>query len=380
MAKYEKPVRPEEIEHIVIYRRNDEYGGWPFNGGFWNFGNSELLVGFNRNRCLYRDLKDVKHGQIQLGDGQHVTMRSKDAGRTWPMEELRVIVESKAQLRAKVLHYLPDSSPLPKPKPADFSNPDVAMAVETPLGNERGPTAYFITRNRGHTWEGPHLLYDPVFETIQARPSYMLRPDGVLLWFVQGTRWDEFQRGNKIEEPEGRPMILASTDGAANWSFLAYVTPPFSDPAKICPHPAILPDGRIVVALRNLWPDWRFHWTDIYASDDGGLTWRFLSRVNEWGAPASLLVLKDGRLLCTYGYRMPPYGIRAKISEDRGETWGREIILRDDGGSPDLGYPRTALLPEGKVISVYYFNNASDVIKCNGGIRHIAATILEVPY
>lgn len=175
-------------------------------------------------------------------------------------------------------------------------------------------------------------------------------------------------------------MVLTSVDGATNWFFLTYLIEDYHYPPKICPHPVILPDGRIVVALRNCWPDWRFHWTDVYISENGGLNWRFLSGVNEWGAPAALLVLKDGRLLCTYGYRVSPYGIRAKISGDGGETWGPEIILRDDGGSPDLGYPRTTLLPDGKVIVVYYFNEDDDVVNCNGGIRYIAATIFEVPY
>jgi len=377
-----KAIKPEEIEHVVVYRRDDEYAGWPFNGGFWHFGNGELLVGFNRNRCSYKTLEDVRHDRIQLGDGQLVTMRSKDGGHTWPIEDLTIIIRSKAELRAKILHYPSDRNPLMKPKPADFSNPDVAMAVETPLGNEHGPTAYFITRNRGRTWEGPHILFDPLFETIQARPSYVRRPDGVLLWFVQGTRWDEFRRGEKVKAPQGRPMILASPDGAASWHFLSYITPEYPYPPKICPHPAILPDGKIVVSLRNQWLDWRLHWTDVYVSEDGGLTWRFLSRVNDWGAPASLLVLKDGQLLCTYGYRGPTskYGVRARISEDGGKTWGEEIILRDDGGSPDLGYPRTALLPDGKVIAVYYFNEAKDMVNGNGGVRYIAATIFEVPY
>jgi hypothetical protein len=371
-------IRPGNIEHVVVYRKNDEYAGWPFNGGLWNFGNGELLVGFNRNKCSYMSSEDVGHGQIQLGDGQLVMMRSKDGGRTWPLRDLQILVESKAELRAKILFYPPSANPLPKPKPVDFSNPNVAMAVETPLGNERGPTAYFLTRDKGYTWEGPHLLYDSVFETIQARPSYVLRSDGLLLWFVQGRRWDEMLVGNKIKD-EGRPMIFASMDGTS-WNFLSYITPESTYPPKICPEPAILPDGRIVVALRSLWPDWRFQWTEIFVSEDNGLTWHFLSRVNEWGAPASLVVLKDGRLLCVYGRRAPPYGIRAKISDDGGRTWGKEIILRDDGGSPDLGYPRATLLPDGRVITIYYFNDAKDVINCEGGIRYIAATIFEIPY
>ena len=50
--------------------------------------------------------------------------------------------------------------------------------------------------------------------------------------------------------------------------------------------------------------------------------------------------MRDGRIACVYGYRLPPFGLRARLSEDGGRTWGREIVLRDDGGSWDLGYPR----------------------------------------
>ena len=39
-----KSVRSPECDHVVVYRRNDEYAGWPFNGGLWSFGD-EILVG-----------------------------------------------------------------------------------------------------------------------------------------------------------------------------------------------------------------------------------------------------------------------------------------------------------------------------------------------
>ncbi|HQR07959.1 MAG TPA: sialidase family protein [Gemmatales bacterium] len=54
-----------------------------------------------------------------------------------------------------------------------------------------------------------------------------------------------------------------------------------------------------------------------------------------------MVKLQDCRIALTYGNRSAPYGIRAKISDDKGKTWGPEIILRDDGGNWDLGYPRT---------------------------------------
>ena len=48
-----------------------------------------------------------------------------------------------------------------------------------------------------------------------------------------------------------------------------------------------------------------------------------------------------------------------------------EVVLRDDGGNGDLGYPWAVPAGKNKVLIVYYFN------KQNGN-RHIAGTICEV--
>ena len=45
------------------------------------------------------------------------------------------------------------------------------------------------------------------------------------------------------------------------------------------------------------------------------------------------------------------------------------MILRDDGGNGDLGYPWATLLSDQQALVVYYFNRAD-------GLRHIAGTIL----
>jgi hypothetical protein len=74
------------------------------------------------------------------------------------------------------------------------------------------------------------------------------------------------------------------------------------------------------------------------------------------GNPPSLLRMKDGRLVITYGYRAEPYGIRARVSTDQGRTWDDEIVLRDDGGTWDIGYTRTVQRPDGKLVTVYYYN------------------------
>jgi len=70
-----------------------------------------------------------------------------------------------------------------------------------------------------------------------------------------------------------------------------------------------------------------------------------------------------------YGYRDKGPGIRYVVSEDDGKSWGKEIIIRDDAGNHDVGYPKAIERPDGKVVVVYYHNDAAE------GERYIAATI-----
>ena len=115
-------------------------------------------------------------------------------------------------------------------------------------------------------------------------------------------------------------------------------------------------------------------------SHDGGRTWSRALRTEIWGYPPHLLKLSDGRILCCYGYRRDPMGIRAVLSIDGGRSWDveHEVVLRDDAvaawGNPlgqhcpgDLGYPLSVELPDGSIFTTYYFVEAD-------GIVHAAAT------
>jgi hypothetical protein len=111
----------------------------------------------------------------------------------------------------------------------------------------------------------------------------------------------------------------------------------------------------------------------LYESFDNGASWAFKNcpsaRNGDGGSPPTLTRLKDGRLCITYGYRDWPFGIRARLSPDDGVSWEEEITLRDDGGSHDLGYPRTRQLDDGTIVTAYYFNDRL------GGPAYIAATL-----
>ena len=82
--------------------------------------------------------------------------------------------------------------------------------------------------------------------------------------------------------------------------------------------------------------------------------------------------MKDGRLSLVYGVRRAPFRICAKLSSDNGKTWGNEIILRNDGGGRDLGYPASVQRPDGKEVSLYYFWDLA-----TGPERYLEATIWD---
>ena len=118
-------------------------------------------------------------------------------------------------------------------------------------------------------------------------------------------------------------------------------------------------------------------WIETYLTNDDGQTWDFLSWVAPTGGnngnPPGMVRLRDGRLCVTYGFRGVPYGIRAKISSDEGQTWSEEIILRDDGREWDLGYPRTVQRMDGNLMTIYYFTTDEHPE------QFIGDTIWEVP-
>ena len=58
------------------------------------------------------------------------------------------------------------------------------------------------------------------------------------------------------------------------------------------------------------------------------------------GHPYHAAALPDGRVFLVYGYRHPPFGIRARLLDPECRRFDTpELVLRDDGGGGDLGYP-----------------------------------------
>lgn len=104
---------------------------------------------------------------------------------------------------------------------------------------------------------------------------------------------------------------------------------------------------------------------------DGGQAWEPPRKTGIEGLPPSLLQLRDGRILCTYGYRKPPYEIRACLSRDEGITWETDKlkVIRANGGGWDIGYPSTVQLPGGDLCTVYYWYSDEDKTRRIEGTR-----------
>lgn len=95
---------------------------------------------------------------------------------------------------------------------------------------------------------------------------------------------------------------------------------------------------------------------DLFRSEDDGRTWRLDKALTRPGqVPADLLRLRDGRLLLSYGNRIPgQFGAAAKISQDDGATWSEAVLLVSDLTKGDCGYPSSVQLPGGEILTAYY--------------------------
>lgn len=330
------------IKHIEIYVAPQEYCAWP---AMIRASNGDILVFF----CVTEE--------HLAPNGKIVLVRSSDNGRTWGAPEL--VFDSPIDDRDAGVTLLRDGRivthfwsthwscedylklpPDAYPKAVidrwcdEVNQPRYAEAK----GWQGGWT--LVSQDHGRTWSAPLPGKDSIHGGIQLQ-------DGSLL--LAAYRLDEGQIG-----------VYVAPSPAQLWERVAVVRSPVPDSVRFAePHVIQLASGRIVMMIRGEGIPYQKHdprnflW--VTYSDDLGRTWVKPIQTPLWGYPPHLLQLSDGRVVCAYGYRRPPYGQRACVSDD-GITWQkqREIVLRDDALSDDLGYPVSVELEPGVVLTAYY--------------------------
>jgi hypothetical protein len=374
-----KPRPAKGADHAVVYRNDGEFCSWPFTMGFFETANS-LIVNFQRATANYGDVASLNHNVVSRGGATLVSARSFDRGLTWDKEPLQEHKGNTLAPHDGTGESILDLGPL------DLANKDTLLWTQSSaFGTPDGRPYVRVSKDAGRNWSRSYRLPLDGLHSACTNSSQMVRSDGRSLLMLTMVTQDGWSR---------RPMAYLSTPDQSSWHFLSFVTPkedPYAaadgDWAKLAssfafgghrwfyPRTVELKSGRILCTLRCQRSPQGDMWSELYYSDDGGRTWGFRSRINDFGAPTSLVYMKDGRLVAVYGYRLPPYGVRAAVSEDEGLTWNPEVILRDDGGSWDLGYPQAIESTRGKVMAAYYFNSRDDKVKADGGVRHIARTI-----
>ena len=241
---------------------------------------------------------------------------------------------------------------------------------------DRGWTEEFVDtewENSEFTWaRGYHGLYAHLSDDRGETFSDTIKID-------TGAYRDGFTRTAAVELSDGRVVysvtehhpptsrntyLLSSDDRCRTWDppVLIVESPNLSFGE---PHLAEIAPGELFCILRT--QDLGGY---LYGcrSLDGGQTWSVPESTDLFGLPGHLLVLRDGRLLCTYGRRNAPFGIRAGLSEDGGRSWqtDREIVVRDDLPNSDLGYPTTIEYEPGKLF-VCYYGQGPDGVTCVQG-------------
>lgn len=346
------PKRLEGAEDVVIYHKPGVYACFP---SLTRLDDGRLVTSFGTR---------VRRSHID-GTGGGARMISADGGRTWqPTDETFTPPQN---LREDGTVLIPGARGWIYVDEAEL--PQIKERGRHWLKAKEGTVAYLgdpqvtVVKPDG-TREVIELPCPVKGGMMTFNSSSFVRENDLWLCVIYGADGPEALSG---------VWAVRSEDNGETWEVLPVALPMGDDlgfnETAICQNGM----GELIVVMR---PTPENHNSYQCFSNDGGKTWSKPEDCGFWGYPSNLIRLRDGRLLCTYGYRRDGMGVRAVLSSDGGHTWdtANEIILRADGtgNGGDNGYPLSVQLEDGTIFTIYYLND-------NQNVTHIAGTHWTVP-
>lgn len=337
------------ILHTIVAYEEGRFISHPANRGLMYSWENEMVVLIGIG---YHDYTTVdRHSRDRSRPTINSQARSLDGGLTWEMEELNEIPHVGG--------------------PVDFTHPDFALRFPYGGGD------FFYSYDRARSWTGPvPTNVDIEGRGIQTRTDYIVQGSDELLAFFTTDRFDG---------REGRVAAVRTVDGGQTWEHLSWVSPEPREGFAIMPNSVAFSSTEILTSYRRFIRRENHRWGGVrsYFSGDGGRTWEKREDIQPMlslrqCSPATLTLLDDGRVVAVYAVRElapTPSRIAARISADKGLSWSEEFTLRQDAANWDIGYNVTALRPDGKIVTAYYYNLFKD--PDHTPYRFVAATIFD---
>ena len=360
-----------KCENVVIYEDERFYSSFP---SIVARDDGELLVAFRRAPDRRRFFAP---GNAHVDPNSYlVLVRSGDLGRTWTKEPELIYAHPLGGSQDPCMVQLDDGTLLVSSyawlllpeEGVEHASKEMLLPA---FGWKFTSLGGYLMRScdAGHSWQGPILppqlddqatYFPDVPMPALNRGAMVQGSDGKLYWAVATSR----------REQPGRTVLdlLVSQNGGLDWAHTSRIA---ADDEVIFNETSMIetPGGDLVAFVRTA--GFEDHGV-VVRSTDRGQSWEPWEDMGVVGHPHHALRLPDGRVFLVYGYRHAPYGVRARVLDAECTDFsGEEIILRDDGGSGDLGYPWSCLTADGRVLAVYYFDRKD-------GARHIAGTFLEL--
>ena len=355
------------LEHQTIYRDDAWYSTFP---SVVSRPDGELIVAFRR--APERRTKQFAPGISHVDPNSYLYLvRSRDLGKTWSEPEL-IYAHPMGGSQDPCLLQLADGTLICAsylwtlvPDAAAEHMPRSVKAFGSWFSGSLG--GYLMrSADAGASWEGPitPLEFDDNQAWLDGHPRPALNRgamcqgrDGAIYWSVVRTPTD---LGHTVLE------LLVSEDRGSTWEHRSHMA---SDEKVVFNETSLIETagGDLVAFVRT------GGYNDqgvIIRSTDQGATWEPWQDLGIVGHPYQAVQLPDGRILIVYGYRHEPFGIRARVMDaECREFVGEELVLRDDAGNSDIGYPWACVTADGRAIVTYYLNH-------DDGTRFIGATYL----